>query len=130
MHYAIKDLKAAGCLTIRTGGGRGHSNEYLLIFQTLQGVAPFQEAKPCNSLHPLNGERVQADALKGANSGQERVQAVAPELTDRTISELFVATETKPPSGPRRALTALGPLGAKLQELIGPANYETWFVQG
>ena len=108
VHYAIKDLEAAGCLAIRTGGGRGHSNHYLLALQTLQSVAPFQEPKPCNPLHPLNGERVQAVALKGANSGRERVQAVAPELIDRTISRTFAAAEVET-GGPSERAGAFGP---------------------
>ncbi|MBT1512570.1 hypothetical protein KIP88_18870 [Bradyrhizobium sp. SRL28] len=129
VHYAINALQRTGDLVIMRGGGRGCSNRYLLVTKTVQPIAPFDEAKPCNPLHRLDGETVQPIAQNGATHCAKTVQPIAPELLKNSEKTLAPVTATDP-SGPRsRADRPLGPLDVEaLRRCIGEDNVAGWFT--
>jgi hypothetical protein len=68
----IQRLEAKKVLKVVRGIGRGHRSEFQFI--KVQYSAPIETAKRCEIPHPLEPEKVQDSAIKGAEVCEEKVQ--------------------------------------------------------
>jgi hypothetical protein len=113
-------LRDAGYLAIQTGHGPGNSNRYTLKYR--QSPAAFNEANTGSGLPHSDEQMRQSDVSIAA---VERMNSGSPLPPNYPISNSIISARE-----PRRAEEALGPLGAKLRQRIGAANYGDWFTNG
>jgi hypothetical protein len=113
----VSRLQAACHLDIETGHGPGNSNRYTLKYR--QPAAAFNEANTGSGLPHSDEQMRQSDvsiaAVQRMNSGSR----LPPNYS---ISNSIISARE-----PRCVEDALGPLGAKLCQRIGPTKYEAWF---
>jgi hypothetical protein len=128
VRYAARRLEAAGHLAVMIGRGPRQSNRYTLIEMRHSGAA-ITEANTGTRVPQLPEQMRHSGSLIAAPGFTECGTGVPPN-SSITHSRTLPATADTDAGGPRRASSALGPLGTALRIRIGKANFEAWFEKG